>query len=165
MSSKSPSPSSKKRKYPFEEKEKKSKYEDEDLGPKGSKKPKPRHEPIPTGYFVSTKASDNDKSMAVDGEGIEENGSKLLPEDKKEISDLLDDIEARKRKKREKRALRRTNPPVLNPAEPTTQSSIDYLKEWHEDRKNWKFKSAREAWLIRHYNDTKMVCVVVQFNG
>lgn len=109
-----------------------------------------------------TTVSETKEETDIDAEGIE-NGSKLLDSEKKEISDMMDDIEARKRKKREKRAMRQKNPPAPGVVEPVHESSIEYLKQWHSDRQNWKFKSARESWLIRHYRDLKLVRCSIQF--
>lgn len=117
------------------------------------------------GYFVMSAEPSTTPSTAGDDNG-DEDRPKLLPEDKKEISDMLDEIEDRKRKKREKRALRRTQPPA--PPAPTEQenageASIQYIKEWHSSRSTWKFKSAREAWLIRNWKDTKLVRYTILF--
>lgn len=111
------------------------------------------------GYFVMSAEPAVASSGAGDDSGDEEK-PKLLPEDKKEISDMLDEIEERKRKKREKRALRKTQPPA--PKAPTEkenagEASIQYVKEWQSSRSTWKFKSAREAWLIRNWKDTTLV--------
>jgi hypothetical protein len=148
--------SSKKRPYPFDGDAEKPTQDGPEFEAKKAKKQKAKEPSSSSGHFVMTRVSEEPRKGDIDGEGIED-GPKLLDEDKKEISDLLDDIEARKRKKREKRAMRQKNPPAPKQAEPVNENSIEYLKAWHSDRSNWKFKSAREAWLIRHYQDLKLI--------
>jgi len=164
MSSSKPSSSSKKRKYPFSETGESVANVDSDLAPKDSKKAKPKKSSDSPGYFVMSSTPNTASKMDLDGtEG--EGSSKLLPEERKEIEAILDDVEMRKRRKREKRALRRTNPPAPQPVELAVESSIEYLRSWHSDRSNWKFKSARESWLIRNWRDVKLVRSSIQFQA
>ena len=154
--------SNKKRRYPFEGDAENPKQEASEYEAKSTKRSKSKETSSSKGHFTMTKVSETKEEMDVDAEGIE-NDSKLLDSEKKEVSDMLDDIEARKRKKREKRAMRQKNPPAPVVVEPVNESSIEYLKQWHSDRQNWKFKSARESWLIRHYRDLKLVRQYIQF--
>jgi hypothetical protein len=134
---------------------------DKDSSLEPSKKVSKRHEATEKpGYFVM--ASSSHKSDQ-DHPEESQNEVSLTAEDKKEISDLLDDIAERKRKKREKREMRRTNPPAPKPLDNAAASSIEYLKQWHESRETWKFKHARESWLLKHYLDRKIVRSSIQF--
>lgn len=157
MSSEKTTDKSRKRKYKHNEGAELAGKEDEELNPKGAKKSKTREIISRPGYFVMARESNS----GVEGGEEEEGGEgrvKLLAEDKQEISDLLDQIEERKRKKREKRALRKRKPAEEKKVvEPVAQQSLEYLKQWHEDKLNWKFKSARESWLIRNWRDLKAV--------
>lgn len=135
----------------------------DDVEETGAKRSKGKEGHAHPGYFVMPAESKKGTTPAADHVEGEER-VELLPEDKKEISDLLDDIEERKRKKREKRAMRKTKPVEVKEKEPVGENSIEYLKEWKNSRDTWKFKSAREAWLIRNWRDSTMVCALLIYS-
>lgn len=146
----------KKRQYPFSEEGEARQSAPDERAP-SKKKPKQKESEDGPGFLVLS-SEPNSKVNAGRSDAEEEDAPRLLDDDKKEISDLLDDIEERKRKKREKRALRRTNPPTSQSSDSVAEDSIKYLRIWHENRSEWKYKTAREGWLIRHWADTKNVC-------
>ena len=44
---------------------------------------------------------------------------------------------------------------MATPAE--TPAAIEYLRQWHNDRSNWKFMKGRQIWLLKHIFDPKLI--------
>lgn len=155
MDSIAPNSASKKRKYPFDGADKPETVANEAHKPK-TKKAKRKD------AKGTSQVDEYDGPMTVDAllsqkkPHGEEEAAKLEEEDKQEIEKLLAEIEERKRKKREKRALRHTAAPKKE-TDPIVKQTLEYLQAWTAKSDEWKWKIGREQWLIKNWLDLKKV--------
>ncbi|XP_023933636.1 uncharacterized protein C7orf50 homolog [Lingula anatina] len=68
-------------------------------------------------------------------------------------------ITEKKKKKKEKKKVSSETDKVVGDSEKTSARdlALEYLKKWHENRKQWSFQKVRQVWILQHMYDTQKV--------
>ena len=70
-----------------------------------------------------------------------------------------EETDAVKKKKKKKS---KCQPGQESKSKTTIHPGVDYLRTWHNDRRNWNFKKVRQVWLLQNMFDHEQVSKIMQ---